>query len=93
MEGFIVFKILPQASSILAVTGHTMKIKSLPDGPNMLESDETLILKTESGERPLKSPCYLCRCGLSKNKPLCDGSHLPAKFEAPASEITGTRKV
>ena len=70
-----------------------MKIKSLPNGPNMLETDEVLALKTEGGEKQLKSPCYLCRCGLSKNKPLCDGSHLPAKFEAPASEITGTKKV
>ena len=70
-----------------------MKITSLPNGPNMLETDESLTLKTEAGETPLRSPCYLCRCGTSKNKPLCDGSHLPAKFEAPASEIVGTKKM
>jgi CDGSH-type Zn-finger protein len=58
----------------------------------MLETDESLTLKTESGEQPLKSPCYLCRCGHSKNKPLCDGSHMAAKFEAQASEIVGTKK-
>jgi CDGSH-type Zn-finger protein len=69
-----------------------MKIKSLLNGPNMLETDENLTLTTESGEKPLKSPCYLCRCGHSKNKPLCDGSHLAVKFEAPMSEITGTKK-
>ncbi|NMB78323.1 MAG: CDGSH iron-sulfur domain-containing protein [Methanomicrobiales archaeon] len=69
-----------------------MKIKSVPNGPNMLETDETLTLKTDNGEKALKSPCYLCRCGHSKNKPLCDGSHLAAKFEAPGSEIQGVKK-
>jgi CDGSH iron-sulfur domain-containing protein 3 len=75
------------------IKGHIMRIKSLQNGPNMLETDENLTLKTGGGEKLLKSPCYLCRCGLSKNKPLCDGSHLPAKFEAPASEIIGVPKV
>jgi len=69
-----------------------MKITCTPNGPNMLETDEDLILKTDNGETALKSPCYLCRCGQSKNKPLCDGSHLAAKFEAPAAVITGTKK-
>lgn len=29
----------------------------------------------------------LCRCGLSKNKPFCDNSHLTAKFKAPGGRI------
>ena len=68
-----------------------MKITCTPNGPNMLVTDESLVLKTESGEKPLKSPCYLCRCGQSRNKPFCDGSHLAAKFEAPAAEIRGKK--
>ncbi|MDP5085200.1 MAG: CDGSH iron-sulfur domain-containing protein [Yoonia sp.] len=31
--------------------------------------------------------CSLCRCGLSKNKPFCDGSHLAAKW---SDDGTGT---
>ena len=69
-----------------------MKITATKNGPYQLTTDESLLLKTDAGEKPLKSPCYLCRCGHSKNKPLCDGSHMAAKFEAPASEITGTKK-
>ena len=29
---------------------------------------------------------WLCRCGQSKNKPFCDGSHKNADFEVPGTE-------
>ena len=69
-----------------------MKITATPNGPNRIETDEECTLLTEGKERPLKSPFYLCRCGASKNKPLCDGSHLAAGFEAAAAEIRPAKK-
>ena len=46
----------------------------LVNGPIHLEDDNGV--KIESGET-----CALCRCGASKNKPFCDGSHTAIGFE------------
>jgi CDGSH-type Zn-finger protein len=51
-----------------------VKIKALPNGPYLAESKE-------------KGKVALCRCGQSKNKPYCDGSHAQAKFQADSAEI------
>ena len=52
----------------------TVKIKAFSDGPYLAESKE-------------KGKVALCRCGQSKNKPYCDGSHAKANFKAEATEI------
>lgn len=69
-----------------------MKITCTLNGPGQVTTEDDVILVTGEKEKPLRSPFYLCRCGMSKNKPLCDGSHLAAKFEAPASEIRPVKK-
>jgi len=48
------------------------------DGPLILHADFTL-----NGEDPGGFRAALCRCGASKNKPWCDGSHTDAGFSDP----------
>jgi CDGSH-type Zn-finger protein len=33
-------------------------------------------------EYPDQETCALCRCGASKNKPFCDGTHIALKFNS-----------
>lgn len=54
-------------------------VKFLDDGP-IVATGVTLI-DGEGNQLDSKAEVYLCRCGLSKNKPFCDGSHKD-KFES-----------
>jgi CDGSH-type Zn-finger protein len=55
------------------------EVKFLDDGP-IVATGVTLI-DGEGNQLDSKAEVYLCRCGLSKNKPFCDGSHKD-KFES-----------
>nr|WP_188655900.1 CDGSH iron-sulfur domain-containing protein [Pontibacillus salipaludis] len=49
-------------------------IKVRDNGPLFVTGDFTL--KDATGkEFTTKKGCSLCRCGLSSNKPFCDGAH------------------
>lgn len=53
----------------------TVNVTVLPNGPLFVAGDLD-VLDIEG--RPLDAPgsqIYLCRCGMSANKPFCDGSH------------------
>ena len=58
-----------------------LTIKSLPDGPVLVAGRLTIYASSGrqawSGEK-----AALCRCGESKNKPFCDGSHKAAGFKS-----------
>ena len=59
------------------------------NGPYVVEGSITLV-DHQGNEFPLptnKPAVALCRCGHSKNKPFCDGSHRTAGFQA--SETAG----
>jgi CDGSH-type Zn-finger protein/uncharacterized Fe-S cluster protein YjdI len=55
-----------------------------PDGPLYLEGD--IEVADSEGTVLLKDTrVALCRCGASKNKPLCDGRHTDAGFQHPGN--------
>ena len=56
-----------------------LKSKVVPDGPFLVQGKVEIVLadgKTESKDKPA-----LCRCGASRNKPYCDGSHIKIGFK------------
>jgi uncharacterized Fe-S cluster protein YjdI len=53
-----------------------------PDGPLLV--DGPVRLRLASGEERIERRLALCRCGHSRQKPVCDGSHGPAGFEDPS---------
>ena len=62
--------------------GETLKLIPHENGP--VEAQGALEITASSGARLHRgSRAFLCRCGLSKNKPFCDGSHKEAGFVAP----------
>ncbi len=67
-------------------------VRLRPNGPIVIEGPIKL-LDTEGNEIPLpkdKPAIALCRCGHTKRKPFCDGSHKECGFQAAekASELT-----
>lgn len=71
------------------------KITVTENAPYKIEGD-FLIIGTNSLAAP-KSPCYLCSCGQSENKPYCDGSHTKERYVTvnidELKPLDGTRNV
>ena len=65
-------------------------ISGYPNGPYGLACDEAQPpeLRRSSGKvLPAKGNVALCRCGGSKNKPFCDGTHKKIGFKADGSHV------
>jgi len=58
----------------------TAHIKTTKNGPLLVEGDVALL---DSGGKVLagEGTYALCRCGGSKKKPFCDGTHLQIGFD------------
>ena len=64
-----------------AATGGLLKITKFKDGPLYLQGNFEIV--SAGGCATFKgSKAALCRCGASKDKPFCDGSHKAAGFTA-----------
>lgn len=58
---------------------HQAEIRIAPNGPYLVNGGPDLV-DANWGEGASKSRYSLCRCGASKNKPFCDGSHWDIGF-------------
>jgi CDGSH-type Zn-finger protein/uncharacterized Fe-S cluster protein YjdI len=66
---------------VLEETGGPLTVTPTENGP--LQVAGNLQIVSGTGKRVAEATkTYLCRCGQSKNKPFCDGSHKAAGFEA-----------
>lgn len=66
-------------------------ISVAPDGPVYVRGD--IEVQDHEGNILLNDTRFaLCRCGLSKNKPACDNTHVDENFEAPSAINPGSLK-
>jgi CDGSH-type Zn-finger protein len=57
-----------------------------PDGPYLLRGDFTLTDPDGNEIDARRRTVALCRCGASRRKPFCDGTHKLIAFRASAGE-------
>lgn len=78
--GFRDYGAVGQRGERLDSEGGKLEIKPLSDGPLLVSGN--LRLMNSSGRIAWQgTQAALCRCGASKNKPFCDGSHKAAGFK------------
>lgn len=65
----------------LEVRSGPVDVQPLPDGPLKVTGNMEVVSGTGRTVNKAKT-LFLCRCGQSKNKPYCDGSHKAAGFQA-----------
>jgi len=67
------------ASEPLALRDGELRIAPTPDGPLHVQGNLEVVSGTGKTVNRV-AECWLCRCGQSKQKPYCDGSHRAAGF-------------
>ena len=69
-----------------------VSIKAHQNGPYEV-SGGVDVVDFEGARYPVgEDPIYLCRCGQSRTKPMCDGSHKKVGFQATECvRMTGSR--
>lgn len=78
---FIDYAAIGESGDVLQNKGGPLSITAIKDGPLLLKGNVTLV--AGSGRRAWQgTEVALCRCGASKNKPFCDGSHKTVGFKS-----------
>ncbi|UCD64735.1 MAG: CDGSH iron-sulfur domain-containing protein [Candidatus Zixiibacteriota bacterium] len=57
-----------------------VKITLIKNGSAKVDCDKTEIVMLDGSVVVMEGSFFLCRCGHSKNKPFCDGSHSRCGF-------------
>ncbi len=61
------------------------------DGPLIVRGDFELTDQDGNAIDPGREVIALCRCGKSRTRPFCDGSHQVVRFRAPSGAEDRTR--
>ena len=64
----------------------TTVLTPYPNGPYLLRGDFRLTDPNGAEIDPHRKTIALCRCGASRRKPFCDGTHKLIGFRAPGGE-------
>ena len=75
----------PKASEPLAARNGPLAVEPQKNGPLKVSGNLEIVSGTGHTLNRV-TETWLCRCGHSKNKPYCDGSHRKAGFEADGAE-------
>lgn len=79
--GFEDFGAVGERGPGLTARGGTLTIEPTQDGPFVVTGN--LSIRAASGRLAWEgTETALCRCGASKNKPFCDGSHVTVGFQS-----------
>jgi CDGSH-type Zn-finger protein/uncharacterized Fe-S cluster protein YjdI len=70
------------SSQPLAARHGKVNVQAVPNGPLRVSGNLEIVSGTGRTLNRV-TEAFLCRCGHSKNKPYCDGSHKAAQFVAP----------
>lgn len=66
-----------------------VRITPYRDGP-LLVRGSFVLTDQDGNEIPVdRAPVALCRCGKSRSRPFCDGSHQLVRFRAPSGREDG----
>jgi CDGSH-type Zn-finger protein len=67
------------------VSAEDVTVTICPDGPLLVRGPALLRTADGTSVEHDRSVIALCRCGRSRLKPLCDGSHRLSRFRDPAT--------
>ncbi len=79
--GFRDYGAVGESGDGFAAEGGPLELKPIKDGPLQVKGNLTIVAGSAEA-RWRGTQTWLCRCGQSKNKPFCDGSHKAAGFRA-----------